>query len=79
MGTFLRHLPDPLLGVPIRDGPAHRSQGKLPVSQLYNNFAFGHVMITDDGGDTWRMSDEWGNGEGAERALAEPAAVSTKC
>jgi len=36
----------------------------LPISQLFNNFALGHVLISDDGGDTWHMSDEWGIGQG---------------
>jgi len=39
--------------------------GTLPLSQLYNNFALGHTMISDDGGDSWRLSYAWGVGEGA--------------
>mmetsp|Transcript_235 Transcript_235/g.535 ORF Transcript_235/g.535 Transcript_235/m.535 type:complete len:675 (+) Transcript_235:214-2238(+) len=39
--------------------------GVLPISQLYNNFALGHVLISDDGGDTWTMSDDWQVGNGA--------------
>jgi sialidase-1 len=31
------------------------SNGTLPVSQLYNNFALGHTLISDDDGDTWRL------------------------
>lgn len=33
----------------------------LPVTQLYNNFALGHTMYSDDGGDTW-ASEVWGAG-----------------
>lgn len=39
--------------------------GKLPISQLYSNFALGHHLISDDGGDTWRLSYDWGVGQGA--------------
>uniref|UniRef100_A0A7S2PGP3 Sialidase domain-containing protein n=1 Tax=Zooxanthella nutricula TaxID=1333877 RepID=A0A7S2PGP3_9DINO len=39
--------------------------GVLPTSQLYSSVALGHTLITDDGGDTWRMSDDWGEGDGA--------------
>jgi len=46
--------------------------GVLPVSQLYNNFALGHTMISDDGGDTWRLGKEWELGNGAnENQLVE--------
>uniref|UniRef100_A0A7S2PGL4 Sialidase domain-containing protein n=1 Tax=Zooxanthella nutricula TaxID=1333877 RepID=A0A7S2PGL4_9DINO len=38
--------------------------GVLPTSQLYSSVALGHTLITDDGGDTWRMSDHWGVGHG---------------
>mmetsp|Transcript_6615 Transcript_6615/g.24664 ORF Transcript_6615/g.24664 Transcript_6615/m.24664 type:complete len:700 (+) Transcript_6615:133-2232(+) len=37
----------------------------LPLSQLYNNFALGHAMISDDGGDTWHLGEEWAVGHGA--------------
>ena len=37
----------------------------LPISQLYNNFALGHVMYSDDGGDTWKLSSGTGFGGGA--------------
>jgi len=37
----------------------------LPVSQLYNNLALGHVLISDDGGDTYRVSSGEGYGGGA--------------
>jgi|LakMenEpi03Aug12_release.lakeMendotaPanAssembly.Ray.scaffolds.fasta_scaffold114767_1 hypothetical protein len=30
-------------------------KGALPVSQLYNNFAKGFVLISDDWGDSWRL------------------------
>jgi len=29
--------------------------GALPISQLYNNFAKGFVLISDDDGETWRQ------------------------
>ena len=29
--------------------------GTIPVSQLYNNFAKGFVLISDDDGDSWRL------------------------
>eukprot|EP00928_Gymnodinium_smaydae_P039255 TRINITY_DN26849_c0_g1_i1.p1 TRINITY_DN26849_c0_g1~~TRINITY_DN26849_c0_g1_i1.p1 ORF type:complete len:607 (+),score=67.53 TRINITY_DN26849_c0_g1_i1:40-1860(+) len=38
--------------------------GTLPVSQLYNNFAVGHTLISDDDGDTWRLGKAWPTGEG---------------
>ena len=28
----------------------------LPISQLYNNFALGHILVSDDGGDTYTLS-----------------------
>ena len=34
----------------------------LPISQLYNNFALGHVLTSDDGGDTWRLRNAFGTG-----------------
>ena len=37
----------------------------LPVSQLYNNFALGHVIYSDDGGDTWSVGAKEGFGGGA--------------
>jgi hypothetical protein len=39
--------------------------GALPVSQLYNNFAKGFVLISDDGGETWKQGKEWPIGQGA--------------
>ena len=39
--------------------------GALPVSQLYNNFAKGFVLISDDDGETWRQGGEWPVGQGA--------------
>jgi len=39
--------------------------GILPVSQLYNNFALGHVMISEDDGDTWHLGEDWDMGQGA--------------
>jgi hypothetical protein len=38
--------------------------GAIPVSQLYNNFAKGFVLISDDEGDTWRLGKEWPTGHG---------------
>jgi len=46
------------------------SPGQLPISQLYNNFALGHVMLSDDGGDTWRLG--W-TSEGANSGFGEGA------
>ena len=37
----------------------------LPISQLYNNLAYGHIMISDDGGDTWRLGGLMNEGNGA--------------
>ena len=37
----------------------------LPVTQLYNNFALGHTMYSDDGGDTWKLGAADGLGGGA--------------
>jgi hypothetical protein len=37
----------------------------LPVSQLYNNFALGHVMLSDDGGDSWHLGSAAGFGGGS--------------
>lgn len=37
----------------------------LPVTQLYNNFALGHTMYSDDGGDTWQLGAANGLGGGA--------------
>lgn len=45
--------------------------GQLPVSQLYNNLAFGHVMISDDDGDTWTLSSSGGFGNGAGQGANE--------
>lgn len=38
----------------------------LPVSQLYNNLALGHVLISDDGGDTYRIESAAGFGDNAD-------------
>eukprot|EP00933_Yihiella_yeosuensis_P067913 TRINITY_DN73056_c0_g1_i1.p1 TRINITY_DN73056_c0_g1~~TRINITY_DN73056_c0_g1_i1.p1 ORF type:complete len:530 (-),score=84.67 TRINITY_DN73056_c0_g1_i1:35-1567(-) len=38
--------------------------GQLPVSQLYNDLAICHTMISDDGGDTWRLGNPWPRGHG---------------
>jgi hypothetical protein len=47
-------------------------KGALPISQLYNNFAKGFVLISDDGGDSWRLGKEWPIGEGTnEHQLIE--------
>eukprot|EP00929_Paragymnodinium_shiwhaense_P109423 TRINITY_DN7583_c0_g1_i1.p1 TRINITY_DN7583_c0_g1~~TRINITY_DN7583_c0_g1_i1.p1 ORF type:complete len:716 (-),score=145.99 TRINITY_DN7583_c0_g1_i1:371-2518(-) len=45
--------------------------GQLPVSQLYNNLAFGHLLISDDGGDTWRLGSENGFADGAGNGANE--------
>lgn len=37
----------------------------LPVSQLYNNLAIGHVLVSDDGGDTWSIRCAGGGGGGS--------------
>ena len=39
----------------------------LPISQLYNNFALGHVLYSDDGGDTWVLGSKGGLGGGADK------------
>ncbi len=39
--------------------------GTIPVSQLYNNFNIGFVLISDDFGDTWRVGKNWPIGQGA--------------
>lgn len=39
--------------------------GTIPVSQLFNNFNVGFVLISDDSGDTWRQGKDWPIGEGA--------------
>ena len=44
---------------------AEKAQVSLPISQLYNNFALGHVIFSDDGGDTWNLSSKDGLGGGA--------------
>jgi len=38
--------------------------GTIPVSQLYNNFAKGFVLISDDDGDSWRLGKQWPVGQG---------------
>jgi hypothetical protein len=35
----------------------------LPVSQLYNNFALGHVLVSDDAGDTFQLASAAGFGD----------------
>mmetsp|Transcript_159052 Transcript_159052/g.281950 ORF Transcript_159052/g.281950 Transcript_159052/m.281950 type:complete len:312 (-) Transcript_159052:4-939(-) len=42
------------------------SKAGLPISQLYNNFGKAHIIISDDGGDTWRLGEDWPLGEGAD-------------
>lgn len=44
-------------------GGGNGSPGQLPISQLYNNFGLGHVMLSDDGGDSWQLGWE---GEGPD-------------
>lgn len=39
--------------------------GTIPVSQLFNNFNVGFVLISDDSGDTWRLGKDWPIGQGA--------------
>jgi len=41
-------------------GGGHGGGVSLPISQLYNNFALGHVLISDDDGDTWRLGSRDG-------------------
>lgn len=38
--------------------------GTIPISQLYNNFNIGFVLISDDDGDTWRLGKQWPIGQG---------------
>lgn len=46
--------------------------GTIPVSQLYNNFAKGFVLISDDDGENWRLGKEWSVGQGTnEHQLVE--------
>jgi hypothetical protein len=33
--------------------------------RLYNNFALGHVIYSDDGGDSWTLGSKQGLGGGA--------------
>jgi len=37
----------------------------LPISQLYNNLAYGHNLISDDGGDSYRLGKLMDEGHGA--------------
>ena len=41
-----------------------QSRGTIATSQLYNDFALAHVMISDDFGDTWRLGTSWPIGQG---------------
>ena len=50
----------------------------LPISQLYNNLAFGHILISDDGGDTYRLSSRNGLGNGQGRGANEMQLVELK-
>ena len=66
----------PSRGIQLKSGriliPGHKSPirglsqvpGALPISQLYNNFAKGFVLISDDDGQTWRQGEEWPVGQG---------------
>lgn len=48
--------------------------GTLPISQLYNNLARGHTLLSDDDGDTWRLGTEHPVGNGFdENQLVELA------
>jgi len=42
----------------IRGVSEHAGGNSLPTSQLFNNFALGHTLISEDGGDTWRLGWE---------------------
>lgn len=50
----------------VRGLSGGKKDGKtiLPTSQLYNNFALGHALISDDGGDTWRLTTDFPVGNG---------------
>ena len=47
----------------------------LPISQLYNNFALGHALLSDDGGATWRLRSMFGFGDGEGRGANEAQLV----
>lgn len=67
----------PSRGIQLRNGrvliPGYHSPirglsqvpGTIPLSQLYNNFANGFVLISDDDGDTWHKGKPWPIGQGA--------------
>lgn len=40
--------------------------GVLPISQLYNNLAKGHVLSSNDFGDSWTVGTEWPLGQGVD-------------
>ena len=74
----------PSRGLQLKNGrvliPGHQSPirglsqvpGTIPISQLYNNFATGYVLISDDDGDSWRKGKPWPVGEGGnEHQLVE--------
>jgi len=50
----------------------------LPVSQLYNNFALGHILVSDDGGDTWRLGSATGFGNGTGHGANEAQLVQLR-
>ena len=50
----------------------------LPISQLYNNLAFGHILISDDGGDTYRLASANGLGGGVGRGANEMQLVELR-
>mmetsp|Transcript_75750 Transcript_75750/g.239556 ORF Transcript_75750/g.239556 Transcript_75750/m.239556 type:complete len:511 (+) Transcript_75750:3-1535(+) len=51
-------------------------ENTLPTSQLYNNFAVGFVIISDDEGETWRLQDFPVGEGGNEHQLVELAGGS---
>ena len=64
----------PLIGL-LRCSPCD-SRVLRPVSQLYNNLALGHVLISDDGGDSWRLGSADGFGGGVGGAGANEAQLA---
>jgi hypothetical protein len=53
------------------DGGAGAGVASLPVSQLFNNLAVGHLLSSDDGGDTWTLRASHGFTEPTGRGANE--------
>lgn len=54
------------LAPPLRRACSPRTPA--PPRQLYNNFALGHIMYSDDGGDSWALASRSGFGGGVQGA-----------